>query len=348
MARLEGTYLFLDEIQEVPGWGTFLRRVVDSWNAAIYVTGSSSRMLSSEMPSEFRGRAMTYELFPYSFSEFCRNNGRPRVHSGTKSSDVKASLRSSLDSYLLRGGFPASQHLTRPEAYQLLQGYVSQTISQDIVERHGIQNYRAAKAFVSRCLAFSGRELSVSKAQSAIRSAGIAVARETLSDLLGYYEESYLVFKLRKLSRKLSVNTRSASKIYAVDPGLMAAFSPATTKDLGQRLEASVYNALRRRIGFHRSGAISRLFVDEGSRRHEVDFVIGDTLLDEPVELVQVTVDLVDLNTRKREIKALMIAMNAFERCKATIVTLDERETIEVPAGHIDVIPAWEWLLDKL
>lgn len=345
-AREDGVYLFLDEIQEVPGWGAFLRRVVDSWNATIYVTGSSSRMLSSEMPSEFRGRALTYELFPYSLSEFCRAQGACHSRDEAASSDGKASLRNSLDAYLLRGGFPAADALARSEAFQLLQGYVSQTVSQDIVDRHGIKNHRAARSFVSRCIAFSGRELSISKSQAALRSAGVTVARETLSDLLSYYEESYLVFQNRELSRKLSDNTRSATKVYAVDPGLVAAFSPATARDLGQRLETAVFDALRRRAGFLRAGAISRLLVDEGAKRHEVDFATGDILLDEPLELVQVATDLDDSRTRKRELDALTTAMERFGRSEATLVTLDDREVVTLPQGTIRVVPAWDWLLD--
>ena len=78
-ARREGAFLFFDEIQEVPEWGAFLRRVVDTLPATVYVTGSSSRMLSADLASEFRGRAISRELFPMSFSEYCRWHGRLRA-----------------------------------------------------------------------------------------------------------------------------------------------------------------------------------------------------------------------------------------------------------------------------
>ncbi len=108
-AALDGCYLFFDEIQEVLGWGAFIRRIVDTRKATIYVAGSSSRMLSSEMPTEFRGRSITRELFPLSFSEYCEviAGEAPDAAAEARSSSTKARLRHLLDRYLMTGGFPA-------------------------------------------------------------------------------------------------------------------------------------------------------------------------------------------------------------------------------------------------
>lgn len=345
----KGCYLFFDEIQEMPKWGAFIRRMVDTRNATIYVTGSSSRMLSSEMPSEFRGRSITQELFPLSFSEYCRVMGAkaamPRMQ-GAYSSEEKAELRHALDGYLVRGGFPAALGLRKPEAFQLLQGYVGQTVAQDIIEREGLGNARAAQAFARRCIASSGRELSISKVASQMRSMGLGVARESLSSLLGYYGESYLVFALKEFTRLLSDNSRSASKVYAVDPGLEAAFSPAAADDAGQRLETSVFDALRRRCGFLRRGSLSRALLVDGSRRHEVDFVVGDALIGEDMQLIQVCTSLEDEGTRRRELQALAAGMERFSCSESWIVTLDERHDFKLPQGTVHAVPAWEWLLD--
>lgn len=349
-ASTDGCYLFFDEIQEMPRWGAFIRRMVDTRPATIYVTGSSSRMLSSEMPSEFRGRSITRELFPLSFSEYCRVTS-----SGiqtTRSSDAytsaeKARLRSALEAYLVRGGFPATLGLARPDAFQLLQGYVGQTVAQDIIEREGLGNARAAQAFARRCIASSARELSINKVASQMRSMGLGVARESLSALLGYYEESYLVFSLKEFSRALSSNSRSSTKVYAVDPGLEAAFSPATTKDLGQRLETSVYDALRRDCGFLRRDSLSRALITDGSKRHEIDFVLGDVLVDQQMRLYQVCTDLADEATRKREVQALEMGMEKFDCHEGWIVTMDEQGELTVPKGTIHVVPAWDWLLHQ-
>ena len=125
-----------------------------------------------------------------------------------------------------------------------------------------------------------------------------------LSGLLGYYEESYLVFELGEFSRSLSENARSASKVYAVDPGMLTAFSPSAVRDEGQRLETAVFDRLRRGAGGMREGAISRLVVDDGGR-HEVDFVVGDALLGGGYRLVQVSVSMAERATREREVAGL-------------------------------------------
>lgn len=227
---------------------------------------------------------------------------------------------------------------------QLLQEYANRTVSLDVIERYGVRNPLAAAHFLLRCLASSGRELSLNKVAGTFKSAGLPVSRATLSSLLGYYEESYLLFSVDEFSRSLSANTRSATKVYAVDPGLLTAFSPSASHDEGQRLETAVFDALRRRAGDLRSGAISRLLVDDGGR-HKVDFVVGDVLLGEAYQLVQVTTSLEDEATRRRELEGLRAGMRAFGVDEGWIVTLDDEEDVSVPEGVAHVVPAWRWLL---
>lgn len=345
-AQEKGAYLFLDEVQEVPDWGVALRRMVDSLKATMYVTGSSSKMLSAELSSEFRGRSLVRELFPMSFSEFVRFHGGKAlsIDDGFSSSD-KAMLRHCLEEYLTRGGFIAPLSLGPADAMMLLQEYASRTVAMDVVERYSLRNPRVASLFLSRCLASSGREFSVNKAYGELKSRHISVSRETLSNLLAYYEDAYLLFSVPEFSRSLADNSRSSSKLYAVDPGLFAAFAPASTVDLGQRLETAVFDALRRSAPSIRDGAVSRLLISEGAQSHEVDFVTGDALLLEPAQLIQVSVSLENEKTRKREIAALDAAMKRFRLPESTIVTVDEEEELETSFGTIHVVPAWKYLL---
>lgn len=345
-AQKSGVYLFLDEVQEVPDWGVALRRMVDSLTATIYVTGSSSKMLSAELSSEFRGRSLLRELFPMGFSEFVRfrNGTVPDIGKGLSSADM-AMLRHCLDEYLVRGGFIAPLRQTPSDAMMLLQEYASRTVAMDVVERYSLRNPRVASLFLSRCLASSARELSVNKVYGELRSRHVSVSRETLGNLLAYYEDAYLLFSVPEFSRSLSDNSRSSSKVYAVDPGLFTAFAPASTIDLGQRLETAVFDALRRTVCSVRNGSVSRLLVSEGSRSHEVDFVVGDALLLEPAYLVQVSVGLENAKTRKREIEALEIAMKRFGLEESFIVTMDEEDEFRSSAGVVHIIPAWKYLL---
>ena len=152
------------------------------------------------------------------------------------------------------------------------------------------------------------------------------------------------MFELGEFSRSLSENARSASKVYAVDPGMLTAFSPSAVRDEGQRLETAVFDRLRRGAGGMREGAISRLVVDDG-RRHEVDFVVGDALLGEGYRLVQVSVSMAERATREREVAGLRAGMRRLDAAEGWIVTMDEEEEIDVPEGAVHVVPAWRWLL---
>ena len=349
-AKTEGAFFFFDEIQEIPDWGIFMRRMVDTQVATIYVTGSSSKMLSTQVASEFRGRALSREIFPMSFSEFVRFHNYDtdfledaRSREG-ETLETRAKLRHALGRYLEKGGFIATQTLDSSDATQLLQEYANRTINYDVMERYNVKNPRAASLFLSRCLASSGRELSLTKTHNDFKSRQVTISRETLSRLLAYYEESYLLFAVKNYSVALADNARSPAKIYAADPALFGAFSPAPASDEGQRLETAVFDKLLRERASMRPGAISRTFVGEGSQRQEIDFVVGDALALEPVKLVQVSTTLADSSMRKREVQALETAMPQFEVEESWIVTKDEERELKTASGTIHIVPAWKWL----
>ena len=216
----------------------------------------------------------------------------------------------------------------------------------DIVERYNLRTPQIAASFLNRCIASSGRELSVNKVVNEYKSRGASTSRETLSNLLSYYEEAYLVFSLGDLNRSLADNPRSSSKVYAVDPGMLAAFSRAASKEEGQRLETAVFNKLRRFAPQVRSGSLARLTFEHKGGSHEIDFVMGDALLGDVFRLVQVSVDLSNPKTRQRELSALEAAMEKYGIDESTVVTMDSEETVETKSGTVHVVPAWKWLLD--
>ncbi len=346
-ARESGAFLFFDEIQEVPEWGLFLRRLIDSSKATVYVTGSSSRMLSHELGSEFRGRALSREMFPLSFSEYVRyTTGRQINRSEAYSADDQALLRNALASYLKRGGYIVPLGLNVADGTALLQEYAYRTVALDVIERYNLRTPQIAASFLSRCLASSGRELSVNKVVNEFKSRGASTSRETLSNLLDYYQEAYLLFSVRDLGRSISDNSKSSAKVYAVDPGMFAAFSRASANDEGQRLETAAFNKLRRTTPSIRSGSPARLRFEHEGRNHEVDFVAGDTLLGDVYSLVQVSVGIEDSKTRNRELTALTAGMERYGIAESSLVTLDTIETISTDSGTIHVEPAWSWLLD--
>lgn len=346
-AKTDGCFLFFDEIQEVPEWGLFLRRIIDTTKATIYVTGSSSKMLSSELSSEFRGRSISKEMFPMSFSEYVRfTTGKKYSFDSGFSSEDQAILRKSLSDFLLRGGYIASLKLSAIDATSLLQEYAYRTVAMDVIERYNLHAPQVAMNFLTRCLASSARELSINKVANEFKSRGVSTSRETLSNLLSYFNDAYLLFPINDLSRAIADNSRSCSKVYAVDPGMFAAFSKASAAEIGQRLETAVFNKLRRIAPSVRNGSVSSLRFEHDYKLHEVDFVVGDALLCEAFQLVQVCFNLEDAKTRKREISALQAAMQKYGIEESTVVSFDMEEDITVETGRVHVVPAWKWLID--
>lgn len=345
-ALSEGAYLFLDELQEMSDWGAWLRRIVATRKATIYVSGSSSKMLSSEIATEFRGRAIDFELLPFSFREIVAQDPSlaPSLRAHIQTAAQAARLQASLDAYLVSGGFPAAQGLPRPQASALLQSYTQRVVARDVVERHNLARPRVASAFARRLMGLNARQLSVRKAENDLRSAGLATGRGYLADLLGYFEEAYLVFPVQEFTRSLSESTTAQPKVYAIDPGLALANSRAGVNDRGQRLEDAVYLELRRRNPGGREGTISTLRTK--GRGLEVDFVVGDILDEAPTQLVQVTESMDDPVTAQRELRALWEAMRETGLEEGVLVVGNGLDaTHESDFGRIHQVPAWKWLL---
>ncbi|MCL2468524.1 MAG: ATP-binding protein [Micrococcales bacterium] len=337
-ARHEQTYFFFDEPQAVPGWASYLRTLMDTERVRLYVSGSSAKLLSREIATEFRGRSRAYELTPYSFAEFVRALGHDdRSLQGAAGRSLAASL---LDRYLVEGGFPATLGQVPTDRIGILQDYVRLVVVRDVVERYALLSLRGVTELAEMLVGDNAQLQSVNRLTSKLEARGIKIGRERVGDLCDYLQDAFLVsfVPLHTAStQRARVNPR---KVYAVDPGLAYALSPAGQTNLGQRLEQAVYLELRRRHPLQRDRAICYYLTAD---RKEVDFVVSD-LADGPL-LVQVTADLASTSTRERELAALDQAMSELKVAQATIVTLQDSGTITLPSGSVELVPAWRWLL---
>ena len=229
----------LDEIQIVSGWERFVRRVLDSEQAEIFLSGSSARMLSREVATSMRGRAMETVITPFSFREFLRGRNWPEgAPQRLVSSAERSALRAHFDAYVEMGGFPeAGAYAAARNRIGLLQSYVDTVLFRDVAERHKVSNLPALRAFVRQLLRNPATRLSVSKIYADFGSRGIAVSKETLLAFLSFLEDAFLVFALPlagRSERRRQVNPR---KVYLADHGLAQAFSPAPGLDRGHLIE---------------------------------------------------------------------------------------------------------------
>ncbi len=341
-AREDGAYLFLDEIQAVPGWARFARRVLDTERVRLHITGSSAKMLSTDVATEFRGRGLAVDVWPFSFGEFARHLGESAAGDRHPGAAGRSKLEALFLQYLRTGGFPGVAAMDERERVQTLQDYVELVVVRDTVERHRLANVPAVRAFILTLVQSTGKRFSVNKTYRDLKSRGVEVGKDLLHAVLGHAADACLAFTVGVFSRSVRERAVRPRKVYAIDPGLAGAVSLATTRDTGARLETAVYLELRRRLGRVRDGAIS-YYLTRGGR--EVDFLVGDAEQGEATAMTQVCADLSDKATRERELRALDEAMAELRLNTATLVTLHETGEERLPGGTVHIVPAWRWAL---
>lgn len=344
----QGCYLLFDEIQEAPNWTKFVRRVAEQYPVTVVLTGSSSKLMSRDIPTHLRGRSVAAEMWPLSFREYCdfhQVDHTSRV--STFSSRVGQGLREAFDSYLDEGGFPAVQGLDKTLRMQLLQAYQAEIVTKDVVERFETTSLRVAGRFARNAVRSTGLSFSVNAQLKDIRNSGMSVSTEKAYALLADLEDSHLLFKVTDYELSIKENPKVAYKVYAVDPGLALAVAPASHLDIGQRLETAVFLELKRRYGADRMRVISRY---SGEGCPECDFVVGDVAMGEQYQLIQVAAELMDARDPeknkkrvKRELGNIDAAMRNTGLAESTVVTLYEEEEVQMEHGVIHVVPAWKW-----
>jgi hypothetical protein len=336
-SREQLCWFFFDEIQNVPGWETFVRRLLDNEKVALVLTGSSARLLSREIASSLRGRSLSTEILPFSFAEALRHEGMEPPESWPPGAKARSLLEHRFERYLESGGFPEVQAIPQDLRVRVLQEYIDVVIFRDVVERHGVDNLPALRYLERALLANPAGRFSVSKLFNDLKSQGMRVGKDTLYEDLAHLEDSFLLFTTAVASPSARVRQVNPRKCYPVDPGLASAVSFRASGDVGHLLETAVYLELRRR-----GRSLAYVATRSG---YEVDFLTEDSLGSR--ELVQVCANLEDPATRQRELRALEEGMQEASCEVATLVTLREEGSAETGGRQVRIVPAWRWLLER-
>ncbi len=327
--------LFLDEIQVVKGWEQFVRRVLDSERVDIYLSGSSARLLSKEVATSMRGRAMEALVYPFSFREALRHQGmEPDKPVDQLPKAARSMLDRALSGYLTQGGYPEAQGAGTRDRFDLLRSYVDTAMLRDVVERHGVSQPVALRWMVRHLLGNAGGTFSVHKFHSDLRSQGIAVSKNTLHAFVAYLEDAFLIRTASIATESERRRMANPRKAYPIDPGLIAVFDRSGRANLGHALETTVALDLDRR------GA-ETAYVRSAAGR-EVDFLAR--FVGGRQELIQVCSSLEDRRTRERELRALAEAGEEYPRAQKCIVTLTPGRAPGVP-DDVLVHDAATWLL---
>jgi predicted AAA+ superfamily ATPase len=325
---------FFDEIQEVENWEVVIKRLTEREGHKVYLTGSSSKLLSKEIATQLRGRCLSVELFPLSFKEYLRFKGFEFEDILTEQD--KALILRYLDDYLTYGGFPEVV-IEEENREEILREYLRTIIFRDVVERYGIKNIQILKLFVKFLINAHTKKLSINKLVNYFKSMGIKVSKNTLYEYLSYLNDCYFIFPLKKFSYSLKEISQSMSKIYVVDNGFIRIFDIKHSADKGKYLENAVFVELRRR-GFIENENL--FYYEDGDG--EVDFLIKEN--EEIKCLINVCYDL-NFDNYDREVKKFVKIGKKLKCSNLMLITFDCEDVIEEEGFKIKVIPFWKWSL---
>ena len=328
------TFCF-DEVQAVPGWEAFVRRIIDEEDVEVLFSGSSARLLSREVATAMRGRAMETMVTPYSFREFLTATGRAPLESGKP---VGARRRSELErafgDYLATGGFPEATGMGLRDRIRLIQAYVDAVLFRDIVERHGITNVTALRALTRHLIRNVGTQVSINKLFNDFRSRGVSVSKQALLEFYSQLEDCFLVRRLQIHSHSDRRRQANPRKVYLADHSLASAFQPTPFADRGHHLENVIACELLRRFR-----EVDYVKTRSG---YEVDFMARS--FEGEAVLIQVAADVSEPATLERECRALAEAAKDHQTASLLLITeLDDRQ-LNYAGSQIRVVPAWRWL----
>lgn len=328
---------FLDEIQLVPGWERFARRILDSENIELFLSGSSARMLSREVATSMRGRAMEAIVTPFSFREALRHAGREPVQPVARlTKSARSGLEADLINYMRHGGFPEAQGLDQRNRRELLRGYVDVVLLRDVVERHDLSQPQVLRWMVQQLLGNTAGAFSINKFHTDLKSRGVAVSKDTLHQMLAHLEDAFLLSTVSISSdsvRRRQVNPR---KVYPVDTALGPLFDRSGKTNLGHTLETVVLHMLQRagaEVGYVRT-----------ANDYEVDF--HAYMPDGSEYLIQVCADLTEKETLEREVRSLRVAAEFYPRAEKALIALDLPLGMVLPED-VTLYRATDWLLSQ-
>ncbi len=329
----EKLYVFFDEIQEVPLWQKFVRRVHENNNIELCLTGSSSKLLSKEIATELRGRTLTYRILPFSFREFLAANG-VELARNIEYSKQRFIIKKLFNEYLKFGGFPEIVDKKDDVKIRVLQEYFDVLFYKDLVERFKIRNEWVVKDLMHHITTNFGRLFSANAYYNLLTSKNLKISKNTVLEYLGYLEEIFYVFLVPRFSFSLKEQSVSPKKAYVSDNGFANAVAFQFSKNTGHFYENLVLVQLKR--------TDAKIYY--WKKDNECDFIVKEK--NKVVEAIQVCSDLHEKN-KEREMAGLVEAMGALNLKKGTLITKEEEKEIRVKGKKITLIPLWKWLLSK-
>ncbi len=314
---------FLDEIQNVANFETFVRRLYEE-GFKFFITGSSATLLSRELGTKLTGRHVDIIVRPFSFSEFLELKGIKINPPSFYKTEAKIEIKKYFEEYLLRGGMPEYLIYNDPE---LLTRVYEDTIIKDIAVRYKVDNVAVLRQLYSYLVNNFANKFSYNslKKVTSIKSVN------TIKKFISYLEETYFARTINKFNHSYKKQIINDKKFYVLDNGFLGVLSKKLTRDHGWLLENLIFNCLNKD---------NDVFYYAGKK--ECDFLIVRNK--EVKQAIQVCYELKEDN-KEREIAGLLEAMNQFKLKEGRIIAHDQEENIQKNGKLVKIIPAWKWLL---
>lgn len=314
-------YFLLDEIQEIKGWEKAVNSLLEGMNADIYVTGSNSKLMSSEISTYLTGRYISIPVFTLSFREYLEFKKE-----STQSYDKL------LEEYIKFGGFPiiALGEYEQQSAYQIVDGIYHTVVSRDIVKRHRINKQDLFDRVVKYVIENMGKTFSASSISNFLKSENRKVSIESIYNYLRWLEQAFIIFPCERYDMQGKSVLKTQEKYYLADVSFRYALFGYNRKMLDGVMENIVYLELRRR-GYD-------VYVGKNNTK-EIDFIAIHK--DEKI-YVQVCVQIPE--NSNREVGNLMEIRDHYPKYVVTLNEMDVGIENGIRIVHIrDFLLAKQW-----
>jgi predicted AAA+ superfamily ATPase len=297
-------------------------------------------MLSKEIATSLRGKALTYLMLPLSFKEYLEVQ-KIHLEKDFQYKDQSIEVKKHFLNYLKYGGFPEivlSDSLELKN--RLINSYFDSVLYKDLVDRLKLKNLKLVDITLKYILNSFGNTFSISSFEDYLKSNKIGYSLEDLYSIFRGIQDVFMACFVKQYFKSFKKSEFSKSKIYLFDTSY-AHFLTNESEDYGRILENIVFIDL-----FRRAGNIdnNNLFYYKSKDDEECDFVISDK--DKIKKVIQVTY-LFNYKTREREIRGLVKAMDFFNLKEGLILTYEQEEEFKLNGKKIIVKPVWKWLLEK-
>lgn len=314
--------LLFDEIQNIPNWSIWARRIVETTNHKLFITGSSSKLASSELPTELRGRSLTIKVNALNFNEFLRFK---KINFKILPQPQQLNLTRE---YITYGGFPEISLVDEGKKILIIDEYYNTFIARDIIERHHIRNQKLLNNLIK--LLLNSPFYTISNLTKSLNSIGFDTGKATISRYISYLEECFFLNNLELHTPSIKKRAKAQRKPYFIDNSFLFRFSTEFSNNFGRLMENVVFNKL------------TNVYYWQNYQGKEIDFIIRENEINNELIQVSFVKDKTEIN--KREVDNLILGSRILKCNNLSLLTWSIEEKIKKESKIIKLIPISKFL----